>query len=237
MSHITPEGPKIPQIPAVQGRRKFIEISSEYQVPIKCIHSSSHLESFQKSEAYLRILDFLQTLNESIQYKKLSDPCHESDVVHRILSLLNTLDGYITEFPPEESGQRFGNVSFRKWCLKLESVVLINQESLSLHQLLLNDHPAIKELIPYLQGAFGDKTRIDYGSGHELSFIGWLCCLELLNVFDPNDTQALVTRIFARYLELVRKLQRVYNLEPAGSHGVWGLDDYQFLPYFWVLFV
>ena len=74
---------------------------------------------------------------------------------------------------------------------------------------------------------------MDYGTGHETSFALFLLCLALLRFLEPAPRveRQLVLHVFVRYLRLCWRLQDVYRLEPAGSHGVWGLDDYSFLSY------
>lgn len=91
-----------------------------------------------------------------------------------------------------------------------------------------------EQLLPLLlqSHAFGHPTRLDYGTGHELAFeLGLWCCVVSGWIGGEDAQDDLILRVFPRYLDLTTRLQSVYKLEPAGSHGVWGLDDYCFLPY------
>jgi serine/threonine-protein phosphatase 2A activator len=92
---------------------------------------------------------------------------------------------------------------------------------------------AAVELSAYLDESFGNQQRIDYGTGHELNFVLFLCCVNKMGLFSPSDHPALVFDVFTRYLDLMEVIQLTYWLEPAGSKGSWGLDDYQFLCFLW----
>jgi hypothetical protein len=44
-----------------------------------------------------------------------------------------------------------------------------------------------------------------------------------------EELAGVISHAFVAYIKTMRKLQMDYMLEPAGSHGVWGLDDYHCL--------
>lgn len=143
--------------------------------------------------------------------------------------MLERLDTWINEIPPLDSPQRFGNLAFRTWGKKLED----NANDI-LEELLPDHlHACVRLLAPYLVISFGSFTRLDYGTGHEAAFALLLLCLSLVRFFqpEPQEERNLVLVVFVRYLRLCWRLQDVYKLEPAGSHGVWGLDDSSFLGY------
>lgn len=214
--------------PVPQARKTpVVSPPYQFQAPVKRIQSPDDIRRFHDSDSGKNFLGFVVALSESIRSRKISDPCHQSPLVNFILSILQTLTNWVDEIPPVQQSSRYGNLSYRDW----HSRLIDNGEQLMLQFLPDDLRSATVELVPYFSDSFGNATRIDYGTGHETNFAAWLYCLARLGLLKEEDYQALVSRVFVKYLELMRKLQLVYCLEPAGSHGVWGLDDYHFLPF------
>jgi serine/threonine-protein phosphatase 2A activator len=198
-------------------------------VPRKCIVSQADVQRFLGSQAYRSLQAWLRALNQAVLGRPNSTPIPLCPAVEGCLALLERLDRMVDDTPPEQGQMRFGNKAFRTWHAKLSAAA---QE---LHALVVppEQKEAVQELVPYLLDSFGNPVRIDYGTGHELHFVIWMYCLHALGLTTKEDLAALVTKVFARYLSLVRKIQQTYGQEPAGSRGVWCLDDHQFIPFIW----
>ncbi|KAI5678460.1 hypothetical protein M9H77_09410 [Catharanthus roseus] len=213
----------------VPHAQKVVPLRPPYQfrTPGPRIFNQEDIERFHSSSTCANFLGFIVSLSESIKSHKLSDPCHVSAAVSTIIHVLEKLNSFVDEIPPATQAARYGNVAYRTWHQRMSS----EAENFHLGVLPSDLVDAVIELGPYFTDSFGNSSRIDYGTGHETNFAAWLYCLARLRVVKEEDYQALVSRVFVKYLDLMRKLQLTYNLEPAGSHGVWGLDDYHFLPF------
>ncbi|KAF2472353.1 Phosphotyrosyl phosphatase activator [Lindgomyces ingoldianus] len=227
----------------------------KYTLPVKRIHDGHDVSFFLTSKAYADILTFIFQLNEAMFPRKAenSQPGSESvkswslqdpdlrlpPVAQSLAKLLETLSAIIEEAPPDPGPRRFGNVSFRSWYDMLKERVPDLMDQYLPSEILTPSSgakvSAKAELEAYLLGSFGSAQRLDYGTGHELSFLAFLGCLWKLGAFpeteDGNQERAIVLGVVEPYLQLIRRLILTYTLEPAGSHGVWGLDDHSFLPY------
>lgn len=208
---------------------RALPVNHRFLEPQKAVKTITDMAIWEKSEAYMEYTGFIATLNESIKGKPLSVDCKISSNVNKIVDLLHKIEKIIDEFPPVEQPQRFGNSAFQDWLAKIkQNSTQFLQEALDIQL-----HLAIAEIKVYLVESFGNATRIDYGTGHEMSFIMFLCCLYKIGYLNTEDNVATVFLIFNKYLQIARKLQQTYRMEPAGSHGVWSLDDYQFVPFIW----
>jgi hypothetical protein len=173
---------------------------------------------------------------------------------------LQGMVSWVDDFPPETASSggtiRFGNPSFKSWHERLVersdaiiTTVLQTRDSgddltpelacqlgkdAASGSLQPKGDSSVNQVSCYLHGSFGNEIRLDYGTGHESSFLVLLLILSKVKCM--GETPSLVTMravtlsIFDQYLKVTRRLQVDYRLEPAGSHGVWGLDDYHCLP-------
>jgi serine/threonine-protein phosphatase 2A activator len=217
----------IPETPSLPPPPELSHVT--YRRPTKRILSSKDHELFLSSPTYDLLVAFVFGLSDSVVDTPISAVSKDgpSPAVLKILNILEKVEDVVKRSPPEcQGGSRFGNNGFRNF------LDLLAKEHSEWHKTLgILSSEAIEEVSTYFLQSFGNRTRIDYGSGHELNFIVWLLCLYQLHIIQPSDFRHLVLQVFTLYLNLMRVIQSTYYLEPAGSHGVWGLDDYQFLPF------
>lgn len=171
--------------------------------------------------------------------------------VRALLAGLARLRALVDAVPPLPQAMRYGNKAFREWHARMLALALplagdvvaaaapagggggggAGVPPAAAAARVATPAALALELAAYLVESFGSATRLDYGTGHETAFVALLAAGTAGGVFSPADAPALATVAFPAYLSVARALQRTYWLEPAGSHGVWSLDDYHLLPF------
>lgn len=148
-----------------------------------------------------------------------------------ILDVLERVSDTANAIPPvDNKASRFGNPAFRTFYDKVSEVrssipsLCAHVSHVPEHQIAPELHKsipglpeaAIPEVSVYFTEAWGNRTRIDYGSGMELNFLCWMyvlrlsrgyevltdifsrICLEKLGVVQESDHVALVIKVFWR---------------------------------------
>ena len=181
-----------------------IATDHKFMIPIKKINEGKDVSHFLTSKAYRDIMTFLLQLNRAIFPVTLHQAGQRSRIMTwdintpnepnsnttlRLGELIEKLNELINEVPPDTvTPRRFGNISFRRWHEVLEerATDMLKDylpSNVSSQDIADSECDAISEIKAYFLGSFGSAQRLDYGTGHELSFLAFLGCLWKLGGF------------------------------------------------------
>lgn len=114
------------------------------------------------------------------------------------------------EVPPASQSLRYGNPAFRTWHARVVEAA----QKLMRDVLPENRAVAAPELATYLADSFGNPTRIDYGTGHETTFVALLYCLVSIALEEnhPGPEPCFTT---------VLRMESVLNMRPRTGSRCW----------------
>ncbi|AMD23015.1 HHR246Cp [Eremothecium sinecaudum] len=213
---------------------KFNLNRTKFSQPVKRISDVHGANDFQRSLTMHRLQTHLEKYLEMVHGVDVPSSSSNPNV-NRFVRILERLGELISETPARaDAPRRFGNLARRDWQDKLEAEQdKLWEEFLPIaYGQIYRD--SIIELRFYLGSSFGSRERLDYGTGHELAFLAVFVAVDMLGVWNfggAKFTGEDFLFIWYKYYELVHRLILEYTLEPAGSHGVWGLDDHMHLQY------
>ncbi|CAE8675234.1 unnamed protein product, partial [Polarella glacialis] len=184
-------------------------------LPRKRMQSPQDLEIFTQSKLCQQLLSFANELAEAVKGLAITPErrANASPLVKGLADMLDELERWIDDFPPLAQPMRFGNTAFKQWherlCERSEGLMAdALGRAASSTAPASTDVPALAaELSHYLQVSFGDERRIDYGTGHEASFLAMLFALGARGLLAKSDAADAVLVVFACYIRVMRRLQ------------------------------
>lgn len=176
--------------------------------PAKRILEGTDVAHFLTSQAYRDIGTWVMQLNramlprrtnprEPAQMFSTDSPRQDPESVKKLEELLKRAEAIIEDAPLDPGPRRFGNMGFRTFHKLLEERAEgLLREFLPVGMLEKFTNPATQdgeevigamdEVKAYVLGGFGSSQRLDFGTGHELSFVAFLGCLWKLGVFSEQ---------------------------------------------------
>jgi serine/threonine-protein phosphatase 2A activator len=168
-----------------------------FETPSKRINDGDDLSFFLRSSAYADIMTWIIQLNRAmVPIKRATDsslvdtwPLRATNMtispeVAKLSHLIRSLDGLMEKAPPAIPSLLQDALSDKLWGRARNHADL---DALNL------------ELAAYLLASFGSPERLDYGTGHELSFLAFLACVWKLGGFAHADSgvqeRAIVTAV------------------------------------------
>ncbi|XP_023172017.1 serine/threonine-protein phosphatase 2A activator-like [Drosophila hydei] len=189
------------------------------------VRKESDMALWYKSQAYHEVIAYINRTGTAIQgIQQLdTDAYPVSPTIRKLCRLIDELITWLRAI-------KLNTVeAYRAWSRQMLRNIFKMLET----ALPVSKCEFIGELGQYLACSFGNFTRADYGTGHELSFLFFLCGLFQAKILCEDDEPAAALMVFARYLKCVRNLQLLFELKPSGNQGAYSLDNYQFVAYMW----
>lgn len=202
-----------------------------YMIAKKLGNKTGLITEFTKCPAYVDILDFIENIQKKMKgIKKRDVKITTNECLLGFDGLYKRLEEIYNNNPPKKGEERYNDPVFKRFHAELEE----NFEQI-LNETILKPSYTPKDIIlelkTYFLDSFGNPFRLDYGTGHELNYFCFLLILYKSGMYNEEDFPYLILYVLYNYVLFVRKLQVEYILEPAGTRGAWGLDEYQFLPF------
>ncbi|XP_030370352.1 serine/threonine-protein phosphatase 2A activator-like [Scaptodrosophila lebanonensis] len=194
--------------------------------PEKPIRSEADMLDWVHSRSYYDLVAYINNTSLAIQGKRITSDFPVTEQLEKLCSMFNCLEELIYLNPPQSS--ELGHQAYRSWSRQMHQKVFI-----MLDKAMIRNCRYVGELGQYLSLSFGSSMRVDYGHGHELMFMFFLCGLFKAEILVSEDTVAAALLLFGRYNHLMRRLIQTYHMEPTVSRGDWGIDEYCMIPYLW----